>query len=130
MRPEERNIRIKSLLNNFKKENAAIRKIGLPTADGFQFEDINNIMHIQAEGSYTNVFIEGKKKELVSKSLKEFEDILPTIIFCRIHHSHIVNINFIKKYYKGRGGYVEMVDKTTIEVSIRKKNDFFEKFRH
>jgi two-component system, LytTR family, response regulator len=131
-RLEERNIniRINSLLSNFKENNPAIHKIGLPTAMGFQFEDINNIMHLQAEGSYTNVYIKGKKKEMVSKNLKEFEDILPANLFCRIHHSHIININFVKKYFKGRGGYIEMENGATIEVSVRKKNDFFEKFKH
>ena len=124
------NTRIGSLLNNFKQEDPSTHKIALPTIQGFQFEDINKIMYIQAEGNYTFVFIDGQRKELVSKSLKEFEDILPDSIFCRIHYSHIINVNFVKKYFKGRGGYVEMEDGTSIEVSVRKKNDFFKKFRH
>ncbi len=129
---EERsvNTRINSLLSNFKTEGASVQKIGLPTVEGLQFEDISNIMYLQAEGSYTNVYIKGKKKEIVSKNLKEFENILPTSLFCRVHHSHIININFVKKYFKGRGGYIEMENGTNIEVSVRKKNDFFEKFKH
>jgi two-component system LytT family response regulator len=129
---EERSLNtgISSLLANIKTENQASHKIGLPAADGLRFEDVRTIMHIQAEGSYSAIFIKGKKKELVSKSLREFEEILPTDIFCRVHHSHIININFVKKYVKGRGGYVEMEDGATIEVSTRKKNEFFEKFRH
>lgn len=132
IRLEERsvNTRISSLLNNFKQENSSTHKIALPTIQGFRFENVNKIMYIQAEGNYTFVFIEGQKKELVSKSLKEFEDILPENIFCRVHYSHIININFVKKYFKGRGGYVEMEDGTSIEVSVRKKNDFFERFKH
>jgi len=131
-RLEERktNIRIKTLLNNFKQEASSPLKIGLPTIHGFQFEDINTIMYIRAEGNYSSVFIQGQKKELVSKSLKEFEDILPANIFCRVHYSYIININFIKKYFKGRGGCIEMVDGSSIEVSARKKNDFLERFMH
>ena len=131
-RTEEKkvNTRVASLLNNLKPENNIAQKIGLRTGDGFFFEGIDNIMYIQAEGSYCNVCIKGRKKELVSKSLKEFEDILPESIFCRVHHSHIININFIKKYYKGRGGYVEMEDGAMVEISVRKKSDFFEKFMH
>jgi two-component system LytT family response regulator len=131
-RLEEKNIntRINSLLNNFKLQDQTSHKIGLPVVDGFRFEDINNIMYIQAEGNYTFVFIEGEKKELVTKSLKEFEDVLPATLFCRVHHSCIININFVKKYFKGRGGYVGMKDGTAIEVSARRKNDFFERFRH
>jgi two-component system LytT family response regulator len=67
---------------------------------------------------------------MVSKNLKDFEDLLPPAIFCRVHHSHIININFVKKYYKGRGGYVEMENGTTIEISVRKKEDFLNKFVH
>ena len=123
------NSRITSLLSNLKPENTNRQKIGLPTINGFHFENINNIMYLTAKGSYVDVFINGKGSVLVSKKIKEFEEILPAI-FCRVHHSHIININFVKEYYKGRGGYVEMEDGTTIEISVRKKDIFFERFRH
>jgi two-component system LytT family response regulator len=124
------NTRITSLLGNLKAESNQSPKIGLPTPDGFRFEDINNIVFLEAQGSYTNVYIKGNVKETVSKNLKEFEDLLPQATFCRVHHSHIININFVKKYYKGRGGYVEMDNGTTIEISVRKKEDFLSKFVH
>ena len=124
------NTRINSLLANMRPENQSAQKIGLPSTDGFYFEEVNNIMHLEAAGSYTHVYVKGKPKEVVSKNLKEFEDILPGSIFCRVHHSYIININFVKKYYKGRGGYVEMEDGTSIEISVRKKEDFFARFRH
>jgi len=54
---------------------------------------------------------------------------LSTALFCRIHHSTIVNVNYVKKYYKGRGGYIQMQDGTAIEISARKKNDFFDMFK-
>jgi two-component system, LytTR family, response regulator len=129
-RLEERsvNTRISSLLGNLKTESTGIQKIALPTFDGCCFEDINNIMYLHAENNYTYIFCRGKTKLLVSKNLKEFEDILPPALFCRIHHSSIININFVKKYFKGRGGYVQMEDGTTVEISVRKKTDFFDKF--
>jgi two-component system, LytTR family, response regulator len=122
------NTRINAMLNNFKPENAELQKIALPTAEGCYFEDIRNIMYLQAENSYTAIYCKGKPKFVVSKNLKEFEDILPVNVFCRIHHSSIININYVKKYFKGRGGYVQMEDGASIEISIRKKNDFFERF--
>jgi len=131
-RVEEKNsnARIESLLSNLKQDNTNIHKIALPSSEGFYFEDISRIMAITAVGNYTNVFISGKQKEVVTKSIKEFEDLLPASIFCRVHHSHIININFVKKYYKGRGGYVEMQDGSRIEISVRKKDDFFALFKH
>jgi two-component system, LytTR family, response regulator len=122
------NTRVSTLLSNFKPGNSTLQKIALPTADGCTFEEIKNIMYMQAENSYTCIYCKGKTKFIVSKNLKEFEDILPENLFCRIHHSSIINVDYVKKYFKGRGGYVQMEDGTTIEISIRKKNDFFERF--
>lgn len=130
MEEKKVNLRISSLLANLRSENQLNQKIGLPTSEGFYFEEVNNLMHLEASGSYTQLFIKGRKKLLVSKNLKEFEEILPDSSFCRVHHSHIININFVKKYFKGRGGYVEMEDGTTIEIAVRKKDDFFARFRH
>jgi len=131
MRIAEKNVnnRIESLITNFRTEAQGLKKIGLPTAEGLVFEEIENIIHLQAESNYTLVFMRNKKKMTITKSLKEFEDILPATLFCRLHHSHIVNLNYITKYYKGRGGYVELSDGSTVEVSTRKKDDFLEKFR-
>ncbi len=123
------NNRIDFLIRNYREKTNELKKIGLPSSDGILFEDIENIVRLEAEGNYTYVFISGKKKELVTKSLKEFEEILPAAVFCRLHHSHIVNLCYVKKYYKGRGGYVELNDGTTVEVSSRKKDEFLEKFR-
>lgn len=124
------NARIATLLENLQTpETGAFRKISLPTSDGFRIEDIHNIMYLNAEGSYTFIFMKGGEKILVSKNLKEFEDILPESIFCRIHHSSIVNINYVKQYYKGRGGEVVMEDGEVIMISTRKKADFFKMIR-
>ena len=68
--------------------------------------------------------LKNKRKEIASKALGELEELLPQKLFCRIHKSYVININYIKKYYKGRGGYVEMEDGVSIEVSVRKKDDF------
>jgi len=122
------NTRVASLLSNLKSGNGNTQKIGLPVEEGLYFEEVANIMYMEASGSYTAVYIKDKKKQLVSKNLKEFEDVLSDTVFCRVHHSYIININFIKKYYKGRGGYVEMEDGTNIAIAVRKKESFLEKF--
>ncbi|HMC98916.1 MAG TPA: LytTR family DNA-binding domain-containing protein [Ferruginibacter sp.] len=131
-RIEEKNIntRISFMLTNMRTGNESAQKIGLPSSDGLYFEEVNRIMHLEAAGSYTHIYILNKRRETVSKHLKEFEDILPGSIFCRVHHSHIININYIKKYYKGRGGSVLMEDGSNIEISARKKDDFLKRFMH
>lgn len=124
------NSRIGFLLDNIKMGNQSAQKIGFPTMDGYYFEKIENIMYLHAEGSYTHVFIKGGKKEIVSRTLKEFDTILPEAMFCRIHNSYIVNMTYISKYIKGKGGSVVLEDGTSIEVSARKKNNFMDRFLH
>ncbi|MBS1510913.1 MAG: response regulator transcription factor [Bacteroidetes bacterium] len=122
--------RVALLLNNLQSSNGNFPKIGLPAEEGFYFEDIVKIMYIEASGSYTYLYIKGRKKQLVSRSLKEFEELLPEEIFYRIHHSFVINMAFAKKYHKGRGGQVEMEDGAMIPVAVRKRDQFLEKFQH
>lgn len=123
------NLRIESLIGNLKGDAQAIKKIALPTVTGLSFEPIDQITRIEAEGNSTIVILKNGKRKPVSKNLKDFEDMLTDGSFFRIHNSHIININYVKKYYKGRGGYVEMEDGTTVVVSTRKKDEFLEKFK-
>jgi two-component system LytT family response regulator len=81
-------------------------------------------MYLESDNTYTTIFFKNKRKEIASKSLGELEELLPQKLFCRIHKSYLININYIKKYYKGRGGNVVMEDGVSIEVSVRKKDDF------
>lgn len=104
-------------------------KIALPTGDGSYFEDINNIMYLEASGNYTYIFCRGKSKIVVTKKIKEFEDTLPKNIFIRVHNSSIVNINFVKKYFNGRGGHVVMEDGMQIQIAARKKAEFLALFQ-
>jgi two-component system LytT family response regulator len=116
--------RVEILLNNMKTDTIGRKKIAFYSMDAMVFEEIDNIMHLQAEGNYTHIYFKNKKREMITKKIGEFEDLLPSQIFCRVHNSHIININHIKKYHKGRGGYVEMDDDITVEISQRKKDEF------
>jgi len=70
------------------------------------------------------VFLKNKQKIVVSRTLKDIEEILEDYSFLRIHHSYLVNINEINKYVKGEGGYVVMSDGSSVDVSRSKKNCF------
>jgi len=127
---EQRNqpAQIATLLHNLGAHTPGARKIGLPTQEGLVFEKLENITHLVASSNYTIISTADKNKYTIAKTLREFEDMLPASIFCRIHHSYLVNINYVKKYLKGRGGFVEMEDGSTFEVSARKKDEFLAKF--
>ena len=118
------NKRIDSLLENLKTESSGRKKISITTPDGIVFEELENIMYLQGENNYTTLFLKNKHKEVAARAIGELEELLPLKTFCRIHRSYIININCIKKYYKGRGGYVVMEDGTSIEVSVRKRDEF------
>ncbi|HVM88583.1 MAG TPA: LytTR family DNA-binding domain-containing protein [Puia sp.] len=121
------NLQLKNLIQNIKNKNEALRKIAFPAKDGLIFIPLCDIIRLEASGSYTHVFIKDNERVLSSKSIKEYEELLPDSLFFRVHHSHIINLLEIKKYHKGRGGQVEMSDNTFIDVAVRRKDEFLSK---
>jgi two-component system, LytTR family, response regulator len=122
------NLQLANLLGNLKNNQPGLQKIALPALDGIMFVHVTEIIRFEANGSYTDVHFDSTEKITVSKNIKEYEDILSPSIFCRVHNSHIINLNRVKKYHKGRGGYLVMDDGTNIEVSIRRRDEFLAKF--
>lgn len=112
------------LLQNMKQINQPDPRITVPTISGLEILKVSDILRCQSDGNYTTIFMRGKNELMVAKTLKEFEDLLSSHNFFRIHNSHLVNLAFIKSYHKGKGGYVILEDKTTLEVSSRRKVDF------
>lgn len=98
-----------------------LNKIALPTGDGYRIVSINDIIRCEADSNYTRVILISAESILVSKTLREFDEMLSPLLFCRIHHTHLINLRQAVKYIKGEGGYVIMSDKSSIEVSKRKK---------
>ena len=81
---------------------------------------------METYGNYTFVFLTSGERYLVSRNLKEFEEMLPTPDFFRLHQSHLVNTAFVKKFLKENGGYAIMLDDTKVPVSRRRKDAFLE----
>ena len=104
-------------------------KIAIPTGEGLIFMELDNLIRLEAQGSYTIIYINNKEKILASRNIKEFEEILSSTHFFRIHNSHIINLNRIIKYNKGRGGTLTMDDGSQIEVASRRKIDFLNIFQ-
>lgn len=114
-------------INNSKK---ILNKLAIPTAEGLLFYNIEEIIYLEAHSNYTNLHFTGKQKILASKTLKDFEELLPTDIFYRPHHSFIINLNYIKRYIRGDGGQIEMQTGAFIDVSRRKKEEFLHLIGH
>jgi two-component system LytT family response regulator len=101
-----------------------IERLAVPTLEGIDFFNTDDIIFCKAEGSYTSVVMRGKKIELISHNLRDFENILSGSGFCRVHHSFLINMRHVQKYIKGDGGYVSMTDGHHVDISRRKKDEF------
>jgi len=120
---------LKFLLQNIRKNDDQYQKISLPTGNAFEIISIKDIIRCEAEGNYTNFFLQNKKKLLVSASLKHYEDLLPLNDFIRVHHHHLINIHHVVRYMKTDGGYAVMSDGTEVEISRRKKDSFLQRLQ-
>jgi two-component system LytT family response regulator len=109
------------------QETGKLKRLALPTLEGFAFIEVSDLVFLSAEGNYTVLHTVDGKKHIVSKSLKEYEELLEPQGFFRIHHSHIVQLDKITRYVKGSGGYVVMKNGTSLDVSARKKDEFLKK---
>lgn len=119
---QDESIKIENFIQN-QNENSTRKKIALQTSEGISIFELESILKCSAESNYTCIYFTNGKKMLLSKTLKEFEDLLCTSGFERIHHSHIININHLVSFINKDGGYVILSDKSTLPVSQRKKSN-------
>jgi two-component system, LytTR family, response regulator len=122
------NSQLNNLLANLRLPEATSHKLALPNADSLVFISVDDIIRCEASRGYTIFFMKDGEKILSTKTIKDYEDLLPPATFLRVHHSHIVNLLYVRKYHKGRGGYIEMDGRVMIEVSTRRRNEFLGRF--
>lgn len=99
-------------------------RIAIPTTEGLQFIKTEDIIYLEASANYTIINCTGQRKFLVSRTMKDFEDLLPPEIFLRIHNSYIINKHFAEKYIRGEGGQVVLSNGVVLDVAKRKKSEF------
>lgn len=121
VKKEASEVNIEALLSNLRSDSKEIKKIVLKTNDSIYVVKINEIIRLESDGAYTQFFFTDGHKVLVSKNLKEFEELLSDFGFFRIHQSHLINTEYLIRYQKGDGGFVIMKDGSMPPVSTRKK---------
>ena len=99
-------------------------KITISTNDGVEFFEISQIIRIESSSNYSKIFFLEGKNIVVTKLLKDFEELLQPYRFFRVHNSHLINLNYIKKYIRGDGGQVVLQNNEVVDVSRRKKEEF------
>ena len=112
------------LRQSFSDSRSQNDKIIISTNEGVEFIEINQIMRIESSSNYSKIHFKDGKSLLVTKLLKDFEEMLLPYHFYRIHNSHLINLSYIKKYIRGDGGQVIMQNDQVIDVARRKKEEF------
>ena len=116
-----------TLFHNLKHYQTDSKKIVLPTSAGLTIVQVKDVIYCQAEINYTLFFFADKKKMLVTKTLKEFEELLNDYDFIRVHNSHLINLHHVKNFIRAEGGSVTMSDGSVIDVSRRKKDELLKR---
>lgn len=123
----QRQEKLDTFKNNLQED--FIKKIALPTSEGLMFVEIEQIMMLIADGSYTHVFLEKQDKILVSNKLKSFEQVLQHPFFFRTHRSYIINLNRVKRYVRQDGGYIVMENGEVASLARDKKEGFLKLYQ-
>jgi two-component system LytT family response regulator len=117
------------LLQQLKQQDRATpQRIALTTHDGLVFVPTADILYCEAESNYTLVILDGGRKILVSKTLKEIDETLSGKDFYRVHGSYLVHIGRIKKFLRGDGGYLVMDNDAQVPISRSRKQEFMDRF--
>lgn len=104
-------------------------KIALPSAEGLTMMKVKDILRLESDGGYTTFFSIQGEKAMVTRSIGEFEDILPSPSFFRVHVSHLINVGLVKKYVREDGGYILMEDGSRLPIARRRKDEFLAMLR-
>jgi len=120
-------MKVKSAVENIQGIDIGDRKIAFPSLNGLFFVKLRDIIRLEAKSGYTAIHLQDGTKMTTTGTISEYENLLPEAVFFRIHHSHIINLNKIKYYQKGRGGYVTMDDESEIEVASRRREEFMKR---
>lgn len=115
------------LLKEQLKGNKTQQRIALHTTDKIHVIAIKDIQRCESDGNYTHFYLKDKSKLLVTRTLKEFDELLSPLGFLRVHQSHLVNLSEVKEFIKRDGGYLVMKDGNAVEVSTRKRQEVIEK---
>jgi two-component system, LytTR family, response regulator len=116
--------RVDSLLEilKLKKNN---KRFAVPTLEGLIMVDSETILYCESDSAYCKIyFINSSKPLVISKTLKEAEDVLQGQDFCRIHHSYFINMKCVQSYIRGEGGEVVLNNGTHLPVSRTRKQEF------
>ena len=118
----------KILVENIQAENKQAQKIVLPLLDGFEVIQVKDIIRCEAHDNFTDFILTSNRKVMICRTLKHYETMLEDYNFVRVHKSHLINVQHVTKYLKGKGGQLIMSDQSYVDVSPNKKEVLMQRF--
>jgi len=115
------------LMQKIHQPSTPITKIAMPTMEGLQMIRVDSVISCESDSNYTILLLKNNKKIVVSRTLKEIEELLEEHAFARVHRCYLANLNEVEKYIKGEGGYLLMSDGSKIDVARNKKDVLLKK---
>lgn len=123
---QDNELKFQTFFSHFNNPMSENKKVVLKTADKIHIIDIKEIIRCQSENTYTTFHLINGQKIIVSKNLKQYEELLSEFGFMRIHQSHLINLNCILYLDKSEGGAIVMADNSSLPISSKKKNGLLE----
>ncbi len=121
----QKNNQVKALLENVERPQPNLLTVS--SVDGFETIPIADIIHLEASGNYTYLHTKDTEK-IVSKPIKFYEDLLDKGNFFKCHKSHLIKLDQVKNYHKGKQAYVIMSNGNQVPIAVRRKEEFLGKF--
>ncbi len=118
--------RLETLRQRLSDAKSQEHTIPVPTIEGIEFLQIREIIRIESNSNYSRIILDGGRKIVVAKLLREFEDMLRIYRFYRVHNSHLINLLYVKKYVRGDGGQIIMRNGDVVDISRRKKDELLQ----
>lgn len=115
---------VQSVFHNAQHGSGRIERLAVPSTEGIDFFDVKDIIFCKADSCYTHIYLTNHQTKIVTRVLKDFEELLSESGFCRVHNSFLINLNHVKRYVRGEGGYAILSDNHQVDISRRRKEDF------
>lgn len=122
--PKQTQERLNVLRQSMSDRGTKESKIAIPTNTGLEFFVIKDILRIESNMNYSRIYLRNGQNILVTRLLKDFEEILQPRGFFRVHKSHLINLDYIRKYIRGDGGQIVMENGDIVDLARRKKEEF------
>jgi two-component system LytT family response regulator len=129
LKSDDLTLKMQTLFENVDHLSNRDKKIVLKTSSNVHVVNLNDIVQCQSDKNYTHFYTREGEKIVVSKTLKEYDELPKPYGFFRVHQSHLINLSFVKRFEKSEGGYLVMKDDSRVPVSFRKKDDLMKLFK-